>query len=135
MNVLESDNIVTWLDVGHTLTNTLNDTSTLVSQNNWEGTLGILAGECVGIGVADTSVVDLYSDLVGLWWADLDVLNGEILASLPCDGGLAGNGLSYGIGGHFAMTCLLLLRMLGFKGDVCVEVFAARIAGGICRMM
>jgi hypothetical protein len=44
--------------------------------------------------VANTSVVDLNSDLVGLGRSNLDVLNGERLAGLPGDGGLTGNGLA-----------------------------------------
>lgn len=44
--------------------------------------------------MADTSVVNLDADLVGLWWGYFDVLEGEVLASLPGDGGLA------------AMSCL-----------------------------
>lgn len=39
-------------------------------------------------GVANTSVVNLDADLVGLRWGYFDVLEGEILASLPGDGGL-----------------------------------------------
>lgn len=38
--------------------------------------------------MADTSVVDLNADFVGLWWSDLDVLNGEIFTGLPGNGGL-----------------------------------------------
>jgi hypothetical protein len=43
--------------------------------------------------VADTGVVDLDADLVGLGGSDLDVLDAEVLAGLPGDGGLAGDGL------------------------------------------
>jgi hypothetical protein len=91
---VESDDVVTGLDVGDALANGLDDTGTLVSKDNGESTLGILAGECVGICVANTSVVDLNSDLVGLGRSNLDVLNGERLAGLPGDGGLTGNGLA-----------------------------------------
>ena len=41
--------MVAGLDVGDALTNGLDDTSTLVTEDNGEGTLGILAGERVGI--------------------------------------------------------------------------------------
>jgi hypothetical protein len=41
--------VVTGLDVGDALANGLDDTGTLVSKDNGESTLGILAGECVGI--------------------------------------------------------------------------------------
>jgi hypothetical protein len=39
-------------------------------------------------GVADTSVVNLNADLVGLRGSDLDVLDGEGLAGSPSNGGL-----------------------------------------------
>lgn len=80
--------MVTGLHVCDALANRLDDASTLVSQNDGEGTLRVLSGECVGISVADTGVVDLDADLVGLWGSDLDVLDGEVLASLPGDGSL-----------------------------------------------
>jgi hypothetical protein len=38
--------------------------------------------------MADTSIVDLNADLVGLWRGDLDGLDGERLASFPSNGGL-----------------------------------------------
>jgi hypothetical protein len=88
--------VVTGLDVGDALANGLDDTGTLVSKDNGESTLGILARECVGICVANTSVVDLNSDLVGLGGSNLDILNGERLAGLPGNGGLTGNGLANG---------------------------------------
>ena len=43
--------------------------------------------------MANTSVVNLNADLMGLGGSHLDVLNGEVLAGLPGDGGLAGDGL------------------------------------------
>jgi hypothetical protein len=91
---VESNDVVTRLDVGDALANGLDNTGTLVSEDNRESTFGILARECVGICVANTSVVDLNSDLVGLRRSNLDILNGERLASLPGDGGLTGNGLA-----------------------------------------
>lgn len=81
------------LDVGHALTNRLDDTSSLVPQDDGEGTLGVLAGQRVRICVAHTGVVDLDTDLVRLWGCNLDVLNAQVLARLPGDGGLAGDGL------------------------------------------
>jgi len=59
-----------------------------VSKDNGESTFGVLAGKSVGICVADTSVVDLDSDLAGLGSGNLNVLNGQVLASLPGDGSL-----------------------------------------------
>lgn len=38
--------------------------------------------------MADTSVVDLNADFVGLWGRNLDILDGEVFASLPRNGGL-----------------------------------------------
>jgi hypothetical protein len=91
--ILKSDNMVARLDVGHTLADGLDDTGTLVTQDDWEGTLRILSGECVGVCVADTGVVDLDSELVGLGGCNLDILDAELLAGLPGDGRLTGDGL------------------------------------------
>lgn len=97
-NVLESDNVVAGLHVGDALTNTLDNTGTLMSQDNGESTLGVLARKSVGIRVADTSVVDFDSDFMCLWWCHFNVLNGEIFASFPGHGGLASDGLANGGG-------------------------------------
>lgn len=43
--------------------------------------------------MANTCVVNLNADLVSLGGGDLDVLDGEVLASLPGNGSLAGDGL------------------------------------------
>jgi len=43
--------------------------------------------------VADTSVLDLNSDLVGLGRSDLDILVAQLLARAPGDSGLASDGL------------------------------------------
>lgn len=48
-DILESDNVVADLDGGHALADGLDDTGTLVTEDNGESTLRILAGECVGI--------------------------------------------------------------------------------------
>jgi hypothetical protein len=48
-NILESDNIVTGLDGSHTLTDRLDDTGTLVTQDDRESTLWVLARQSVGI--------------------------------------------------------------------------------------
>jgi hypothetical protein len=45
--------------------------------------------------VANTSVVDLDTDLVGPGGEDLNVLDGKGLAGLPGDGGLASDGLRH----------------------------------------
>lgn len=80
--------MVTRLHVGDTLANRLNNTSTLVSQDNGESSLWILAGQSVGICVADTGVVDLNADFVCSWGQDFDVFDRQVLAGFPGDGGL-----------------------------------------------
>ena len=75
MYVLKGDDVVTRLYICDTLTNRLDDTSTLVPKDNRESTLRILARECVGICVADTGVVDLNADLVGPRGCNFDILN------------------------------------------------------------
>ena len=47
--LLESNDVVARLDVCDTLTNRLDDASTLVSQDNGESALGILSGERVRV--------------------------------------------------------------------------------------
>lgn len=47
--VLESNNVVTGLHVGDALSNRLDDTGTLVAEDDGEGTLGVLSGERVRI--------------------------------------------------------------------------------------
>lgn len=86
--------MVTGLHICDTLTNRLNNTSSLVSKNDGEGTLGVLARQCVGIGVAHTGVVDLDADFVGTGHANLNVLDGEVLAGFPGNSGLWGGGVS-----------------------------------------
>lgn len=80
--------MVAGLHICDTLTNGLDDAGTLVSQDDRESTLGVLSGECVGIGMTDTSVVDLDADFVGFGGRNLDVLNHKVLASLPGNCGL-----------------------------------------------
>ena len=85
--------MVAGLDIGDALADGLDDAGTLVAQDDGEGTLGILAGEGVGVCVADAGVVDLDSHLVGLGRGNLDILDAELLASFPGDSCLAGDGL------------------------------------------
>jgi hypothetical protein len=47
--VLKSDNVVARLYICDTLADGLDDTGTLVTEHNGEGTLGVLSGQCVGI--------------------------------------------------------------------------------------
>jgi hypothetical protein len=84
-DVLQGYDVVADLDVGDALADGLDDAGTLVPEDNGEGALGVLSGECVGIGMADARVVDLDADLVRSWWPDLDVLDGQVLAGFPRD--------------------------------------------------
>lgn len=80
--------MVARLHVGDALSDRLDDTSTLVTQDDGEGTLGVLAGQGVCICVADTCVVDLDTNFVGPRGGDLDVLNCKVLAGFPGNSGL-----------------------------------------------
>lgn len=77
--------MVPWLYARHALADGLYDTCTLVSENNRERTLGILARERVRICVAYAGVVDLDADLVRLRWGDLDVFDRKVFAGFPGD--------------------------------------------------
>ena len=81
------------LYVCDSLADGLDDTSTLVSEDDGESTLRILAGQCVGICVADTGVVDLNADLMGPWGGNLDILDREVLAGFPGNGSLSKSAL------------------------------------------
>lgn len=48
-HVLQSDDVITRLHISDTLTNGFDNTGTLVSQDDGESTLGILAGQSVGV--------------------------------------------------------------------------------------
>jgi len=80
--------VITGLYVCDSLTNGLDNTSTLVPEDDRESTLGVLSGQRVGICVADTGVIDLNADLVGPGWEDFDILNGKVLAGFPGNGSL-----------------------------------------------
>lgn len=116
---VERDDVVTGLYVGNALTDRLDVTGTLVSKDNGEGTLGVLARERVGISVADTSVVDLDADFVCAGWQDLNLLNGEVLAGFPGHCGLAGDGLSNGVCGHCGrwMNAMGISRVLNDRSS------------------
>ena len=60
---VEGDDVVAWLDGGDAGANRLHDAGSLVTENDWEGALGVLTGEGVGIWVA--LVADSY-DLLSL---------------------------------------------------------------------
>jgi len=75
--------VVAGLYVGDALTDGLDVSGTFVTEDDGEGTLGVLAGECVGICVADTGVVDLNADFVCPGRENLNLLDGEVLAGFP----------------------------------------------------
>lgn len=94
VSVLERDDVVAGLAGGDAIADRLDEAGALVAEDDGKGTLGVLARQCVGIGVADARVVDLDADFVGAGRGDLDVFDGEVFGGLPGDGGLAGDGLS-----------------------------------------
>lgn len=87
--LLERNNVLARLHACDTLAHGLDDASSLVSQDNGEGSLRVLSGQRVGIGVADTGVVDLDPDLMSFGRGNFDILDDEVLAGLPGDGGLS----------------------------------------------
>lgn len=118
-NSLEGDDMVARLDARDALADGLDDAGSLVAQDDWKRTLGVLAGEgiCIcggenqprsatgcnackgdvsGLGltcVTDSGVVDFDSNLVGLGRCDLNVLDAQVFAGLPSHGRLASDGL------------------------------------------
>lgn len=58
----------------NTLTDTLNVTGTLVTQNSRESTLRVATAESVRVGVTETRVLNLYTDLASLGRTNLDRL-------------------------------------------------------------
>ena len=83
LDVLEGNDMVAGLYIGDALTDGLDVSGTFVTEDDWEGTLGVLAGECVGICVADTGVVDLNADFVCPGRKNLNLLDGEVFAGFP----------------------------------------------------
>ena len=93
VDVLEGNNVVARLYVGDALTNRLDVSGTFVTEDDGEGTLRVLAGQCVGICVADTGVVDFNADLMGPRGSNLDILDREVLAGFPGNGSLSKSAL------------------------------------------
>ena len=85
---VQGDDILSGLDGGHAIAYGLDNTGTFVTEDDREGTFGVFSGEGVGVCVADTGVVDLNANLMGLGGCNLDILDGERLASSPGDGSL-----------------------------------------------
>lgn len=106
-SLLECYDVVAGLDGGDPRADGLDDTGSLVTEDDGESTLGVLSGQSVGIYlvsvrcfllpkhsrnrtcVADSSVVDLNADFVGLGWSNLNVLDSERLSSFPCHSSLS----------------------------------------------
>lgn len=92
---VQGNDVIANLDIGHTLADALDDTSTLVSENDGESTLRISTRQGVGVSVADTGEGELDADLMGTGRQNLDILNRQRLAGLPGNGSLTGDGLSF----------------------------------------
>jgi hypothetical protein len=80
---VKCNDVITRLHIGNALSNRLDVTSTLVSEDDGESTLGVLSRERVRICMADTGVVDLDADFVGSGGKNLNLLNREVLAGFP----------------------------------------------------
>lgn len=52
VNLLQCDDMITWLHVGDAFADRLNDTGSLVSEDNGKGTLWVLAGEGVCVCIS-----------------------------------------------------------------------------------
>ena len=57
MNLLESDNIVSGLHVGHSFAHGLDDTGALMTEDDGEGSLRIFPGKCVRIYLISASLL------------------------------------------------------------------------------
>jgi len=93
---VQRHHVVAGLDRRDALADGFDDARALVSEDDGEGALRVLAGERVGVRVAHARVVDLDADFAGARREDLDVFVAELLAGAPGDGGLAGDGLAGG---------------------------------------
>ncbi|KAH3663725.1 hypothetical protein OGAPHI_005127 [Ogataea philodendri] len=91
---VKTDDMVANLDAGDTFTNGLDNSGTLVAKNNRELTFRIGSRKSVGIGVANTSVHDFDSHLVGLRRSNLNGLDREILTGSPGNSSFTSDGFS-----------------------------------------
>ena len=92
---VQRDDNVAWFHVIDALANGFDGSAAFVTENDWEKTFGIVSAECVSIRVADSSEVDLHSDLSGLWRIDCDRFNFEWLFWTPRNGCLASDDFTY----------------------------------------
>lgn len=97
--------MISRLNIGHTLTYRFDDASTFVTENDGEGSFGILSGKSVRVlrnrvselpniqnqcraeltCVANAGMVNLDTDFMSLGGCDLDIFDGERLAGTPGD--------------------------------------------------
>ena len=102
--------MVARLHICDALTDGLNDTSTLVSEDDGESTLRVLSGQCVGICVADTGAEHLEETFAG--GEILGRLHGVVLdldggSGSRYDGDLLRRGkdkVRDGLGGHLVVV-------------------------------
>lgn len=87
---------VALFELSHALADALDESGALVAQNGGKGALRVVARERVVVGVAQARVRYLYAHLAGARRLNLDVLDGQGLASLPGYGGLARDRLAGG---------------------------------------
>lgn len=111
--------MITWLYIGDAFADRLDDTGSLVSEDNGKGTLRIFAGEGIRVCtvrsatifpfqnstsqeddasvltcVTNSSVVYLNANLMSLWRSNFNGLEAQVFAGLPGHGGFAGNCLN-----------------------------------------
>lgn len=91
---IEGNDVISRLNIGHTLTYRFDDASTFVTENDGEGSFGILSGKSVRVCVANAGMVNLDTDFMSLGGCDLDIFDGERLAGTPGDRSFASDGLS-----------------------------------------
>jgi hypothetical protein len=103
------------LNIRNTLTNRLDDTGALVSENNGESTLGIFSGERVSIGMANPRIINLNPDFMRPRRSDLYILDAEVLAGFP------GNCCLYRVSTHpsFSLLGCVVRLSAGVCGSAC----------------
>ncbi len=68
---IQRNHVIAHLNRGHTLAHRLDDAATLVAENAGEDTLAVLAGQGVGIGVANAGSNDANQHFTGLRRRDI----------------------------------------------------------------
>ena len=75
--------MVAGLDAGDAFAHLLDHRTALVTQDGWKCTLRIIAGQGVGIGMANTRGDDAQQHLAGLRPVEVDLFNGQGLPGFP----------------------------------------------------